>query len=158
MEIAIGFFRVNWWVMRWIDFFSRSGGIDHCSLIYRENGKTSKILHINKRKPAKFIRTAALLKLYEPVSTVNLGELSIEEDKILSFIERPVKFQLWRTVFWFFISRWFSEWKPDGGCAYIASHILREAGLNVKVCVKPKDLLKELEDGNYIIGRTSWSG
>ena len=157
MEIAVGFFKVNWWVMRCIEFFSRSKGYDHCSLIYREPGKPAYILHINKKTTARFVRVAALFKVYTPVCTVNLGRLPLTIEQLQDSIARPTKFQLWKTVFWFFISRWFSDWKPYGGCALITSKILQEAGLEIKTCVKPIDLLKELEDGNYIISRTSWS-
>ena len=158
MEIAIGFFRINWWVMRWIEFFSGSKGVDHCSLIYRVPNKPAYILHINKRVTARFVRLKALLKVYQPIGTVNLGACNLTEDQVRSFVDKPTKFQLWKTVLWFFVTRWFIDWKPYGGCAYITSKILQEAGMDVNTCVKPIDLLKELEDGDYIISRTGWSG
>ena len=158
MELAIGWFKINWWVMRVIQFFSRSKGIDHCSLIFRVKGDSARVVHIQKKKSAKIVRLSVMLKVYTPIETFSLGDVDMTEAEIRDYFAGDYRFQLWRTVLWFFVTRWFSDWVPSGGCGVVSSKILRDCGFNVNSCVKPIDLYKELEDGNYIISRTSWGG
>ena len=156
MKLYIGFFSIDYWVYKIIDFFSKAKRKDHVAIII-EDDTGAWCTYMGKRFKARFSTIEIAKKCITPVETIYIGEIDCSYDDVEELLNKYAeKFWLWRIVLWFFITRWFSNWKPAGGCAVIVSKMLIELGYDINIVVKPKDLFKELKDGNYIVGRKGW--
>ena len=158
MRVAVGFYRINWWVMRCMSFCSRAK-YDHCSFMFLEDGADDipYVLHVSKRSYAKFVRLAALNKVYKPEKVVYVGETNATPEDIVRILSPPKKFCVWKTVVWFFFTRWFSKWKPPGGCGVMTCTMLHECGFEVGTYVVPTRLYKEISNATNFPIRTSRS-
>jgi hypothetical protein len=157
MKISVGFYKINWWVMRVIAFFSRAQ-YDHCSLLCLEPGESPKALHRPKRKNAKFVRLSTLNRLYKPETTVYMGETDAEFADIEKYLYPQTRFRVWKIVLWFFITRWFIRWQPAGGCGVLTCKMLNECGFKVGSHVIPTALYKEISDATNFPVRASRRG
>ena len=152
MRIFVSFYKINWWVL-WIARW-RNTRYDHCSIVYVHEGE-SRLLHCCKYADAKFVSERAYNKTHSPVACVYIGETTASPEELEAVIEEPLRFQPFHIAWWYFVTRWFSDWTPRGCCTIICCRMLRACGLDIDNYVVPTDLWKELRDANCFY---CWTG
>jgi len=155
MKIFVAFYPIDWWVIGCMRWFSKAKH-DHCSFAFLEEGyDEAYILHVSKTmSPPRFVRESVLHKVYTPSNVIYLGDTDKTPKDMEKIVKQRGRFPLYRIILWFFVTRWFSSWKPKDGCCVLCCDLLKECGKPVGRYVRPTELYKELSNAdNY----TEWA-
>jgi hypothetical protein len=127
-----------------------------------ENEDLDCLLLVDKKKRTSFISSEVYHKKHPYkrryyIKDITFKEMGLFRDLINEKKRR--RFKPTHVIFWFYVARWLSKWKPPSTCTVIVSEMLRLCGIGNKVCVIPIDLSKELDrhEYHYVCGEgESW--
>lgn len=154
LKVYVLFFSVKWWVSRVIRLISNAD-YDHCSILVIKENDDALLATIYEKSKAKFRDPRTALSHAQLKAGFYIGEF--DESKLKQMKEvmkKPVYFQRHRIILWYFILRWFTNYKPEGCCTIITCKMLRICGLDIDDYIRPTMLFKELKNADNFI---SWS-
>jgi|15BtaG_2_1085339.scaffolds.fasta_scaffold00107_19 hypothetical protein len=115
----------------------------HCTIKIGENSLVALV-----KKNATFASSDTVDKfLGSPDLYICLGELDVDITGIDKIISGLYQGSVRKVLIWFFVTRWFGAKKPKT-CATLVCEILRCCGYEIKQCVSPAELYKELIECN----------
>ena len=111
----------------------------HCTVEIGENSLVALV-----KMDATFASTDTVDRfLGSPDFFIDLGMLNVDIAEIDKIISGLYQGSVGKVLLWFFVTRWFGGKKPKT-CATLVCEILRCCGYDIKQCVSPAELYKEL--------------
>ena len=130
--------------------------IEHVSLCLM-NDEEELMYHVGKDLKAGWRRSKWFHNKYLPDRAIYFGRVTVTKEwmeSCPSIVFNLINFV--KILLWYFVTRWFSNWKPKDNCCMMSCQLLRELGFPVNDQVVPSILWKDLTDANDTNNWSSW--
>jgi hypothetical protein len=130
--------------------------MEHCAVFIKFEDGRETCYHVGKGQKSYWVKGTVFHRKFKPDKGIYFGKAEVDINWMKNI--KPIRFNFVGILVWYFITRWFTSWKPKDNCVMKACKLLQELQLDVKDHVVPTLLWKELiENANDNNCWESWS-